>query len=84
MIACRSAATTSHPDRISNLVVDYSRAVQVGPHVAASEVTSARPAGDMADQMGEVLRRIKSALKQMGSALTDGVHTRIHVTDILR
>ena len=65
-------------------VVGYSRAVRVGPHVAVAGTTSAGPAGDIAAQTRDALRRIEVALQQTGAALTDVVRTRIYVTDIGR
>jgi len=65
-------------------VVGYSRAVRVGPHVAVAGTTGAGPAGDIAAQTRDALRRIEIALGQAGAALTDVVRTRIYVTDISR
>ena len=65
-------------------VVGYSRAVRVGPHVAVAGTTGAGPAGDVAAQTRDALRRIEIALQQTGAALTDVVRTRIYVTDIAR
>jgi enamine deaminase RidA (YjgF/YER057c/UK114 family) len=65
-------------------VVGYSRAVRVGPHVAVAGTTAAEPAGDIAGQAREVLRRIEIALHQAGAELTDVIRTRIYVTDIAR
>src|SRR6202167_4013594 len=65
-------------------VVGYSRAVRVGPHVAVAGTTGAGPAGDIAAQAQDALRRIADALEQAGAALTDVVRTRIFVTDISR
>jgi enamine deaminase RidA (YjgF/YER057c/UK114 family) len=64
--------------------VGYSRAVRVGPHVAVAGTTGAGPAGDIAAQARDALRRIEIALQQVGAALTDVVRTRIYVTDISR
>jgi enamine deaminase RidA (YjgF/YER057c/UK114 family) len=65
-------------------VVGYARAVRVGPHVAVAGTTGAGPAGDIAAQTRDALRRIEIALQQTGAALTDVVRTRIYVTDIAR
>ena len=64
--------------------VGYSRAVRVGPHVAVAGTTGDGPAGDIAAQARDALRRIEIALHQAGAALTDVVRTRIYVTDISR
>ncbi len=64
--------------------VGYSRAVRVGPHVAVAGTTGIGPAGDIAAQARDALRRIEIALHQAGAALTDVVRTRIYVTDISR
>jgi enamine deaminase RidA (YjgF/YER057c/UK114 family) len=65
-------------------VVGYSRAVRVGPHVAVAGTTGVGPAGDIAAQTRDALRRIEIALTEAGAALTDVVRTRIYVTDISR
>jgi enamine deaminase RidA (YjgF/YER057c/UK114 family) len=64
--------------------VGYSRAVRTGPHVAVAGTTGAGPAGDIAAQTRDALRRIETALQQAGAALTDVVRTRIYVTEITR
>ncbi|OBG23196.1 RidA family protein [Mycobacterium sp. 852002-51057_SCH5723018] len=64
--------------------VGYSRAVRVGPHVAVAGTTGAGPAGDIAAQARDALRRIEIALRQAGAALGDVVRTRMYVTDISR
>jgi enamine deaminase RidA (YjgF/YER057c/UK114 family) len=64
--------------------VGYSRAVRVGPHVAVAGTTGAGPAGDIAAQARDALRRIEIALQQAGASLTDVVRTRIYLTDISR
>jgi enamine deaminase RidA (YjgF/YER057c/UK114 family) len=64
--------------------VGYSRAVRIGPHVAVAGTTGAGPAGDIAAQTRDALRRIEIALEQAGAALADVVRTRIYVTDISR
>jgi enamine deaminase RidA (YjgF/YER057c/UK114 family) len=64
--------------------VGYSRAVRVGPHVAVAGTTGAGPAGDIAAQTRDALRRIETALHQAGATLADVVRTRIYVTDISR
>ncbi|MEE3750157.1 RidA family protein [Mycobacterium intracellulare] len=65
-------------------VVGYSRAVRVGPHVSVAGTTGDGPAGDIAAQARDALRRIEIALQQAGAALSDVVRTRIYVTDISR
>jgi enamine deaminase RidA (YjgF/YER057c/UK114 family) len=64
--------------------VGYSRAVRIGAHVAVSGTTGAGPAGDIAAQTRDALRRIEIALEDAGAALSDVVRTRIFVTDISR
>ncbi|OBG60084.1 MULTISPECIES: RidA family protein [unclassified Mycobacterium] len=64
--------------------VGYSRAVRVGPHVWVAGTTGSGPAGDIATQTREALRRIEIALAQVGAALTDVVRTRVYVTDMSR
>lgn len=64
--------------------VGYSRAVRVGPHVAVAGTTGAGPAGDIAAQTRDALRRIEIALSEAGATLADVVRTRIYVTDISR
>ncbi len=64
--------------------VGYSRALRVGPHVAVAGTTGAGPAGDIAAQTRDALRRIETALHQAGATLADVVRTRIYVTDISR
>lgn len=71
-------------------VVGYSRAVRVGTQVWVSGTTSAAEGGgavggdDVGAQAREALRRITSALEQVGARLEDVVRTRIYVTDISR
>lgn len=64
--------------------VGYSRAVRVGAHVWVAGTTGSGPAGDIAAQARDALRRIEIALGQAGGALADVVRTRIYVTDISR
>ena len=62
--------------------VGYSRAVRTGPYVAVSGTTAAGET--VADQAREALRRIETALAEVGASLCDVVRTRIFVTDISR
>jgi enamine deaminase RidA (YjgF/YER057c/UK114 family) len=60
--------------------VGYSRAVRVGAHVAVAGTTAG---GDgAAAQTREVLRRIESALREIGASMSDVIRTRIYVTDM--
>lgn len=60
--------------------VGYSRAVRVGPLVVVAGTTAT---GDgLAAQTREVFRRIDTALRETGAALSDVVRTRMYVTDI--
>ena len=52
--------------------------------MAVAGTTGTGPAGDIAAQARDALRRIEVALGQAGAALTDVVRTRIYVTDISR
>ena len=63
-------------------VVGYSRAVRVGPHVAVAGTTGS--GNDVAAQARDSLRRIETALAQVGAQLADVVRTRIYMTDISR
>jgi enamine deaminase RidA (YjgF/YER057c/UK114 family) len=65
-------------------MVGYSRAVRIGSQVSVAGTTGVGPAGDIAAQTQDALRRIEIALEQAGAALTDVVRTRIFVTDISR
>jgi enamine deaminase RidA (YjgF/YER057c/UK114 family) len=62
--------------------VGYSRAVRVGPHIMVSGTTG--NGDDIATQTRDALRRIDSALQEVGATLRDVVRTRIYVTDITR
>lgn len=64
--------------------VGYARAVRVGPHVWVAGTTGSGPAGDIAAQTRDALRRIETALGNAGATLADVVRTRIFVTDISR
>lgn len=60
--------------------VGYSRAVRVGPFVAVAGTTAPGPTAG--EQTREALRRIASALDEVGASLSDVIRTRIFVTDI--
>jgi enamine deaminase RidA (YjgF/YER057c/UK114 family) len=60
--------------------VGYSRAVRIGPYIAVAGTTGA---GDgIASQARDALRRIDTALQEVGASLSDVIRTRIFVTDI--
>ena len=71
-------------------LVGYSRAVRVGSWVSVAGTTAARADGgavggdDIAEQTREAIRRIATALEQVGGGLEHVVRTRIFVTDIGR
>ncbi len=71
-------------------LVDYTRAVRVGPFVSVAGTTAATPDGgavggsDFGEQTREALRRIQAALQQAGAELEHVVRTRMYVTDISR
>jgi len=69
--------------------VGYSRAVRIGDWISVAGTTAATADGvvgdtDIAEQTREALRRIATALRQLGAGLDDVVRTRIFVTDISR
>jgi enamine deaminase RidA (YjgF/YER057c/UK114 family) len=60
--------------------VGYSRAVRIGPYVAVAGTTGS---GDgIASQARDALRRIDSALEEVGASMSDVIRTRMFVTDI--
>lgn len=69
-------------------VVGYSRAVRFGPWVCVAGTTASDGEGravggdDPGAQAREALRRIASALEQVGAGIHQVVRTRIFVTDI--
>ena len=62
--------------------VGYSRAVQIGPLVVVAGTTGTGET--ITDQTREALRRIETALTEVGAQLSDVVRTRMFVTDISR
>ena len=68
----------------------YSRAVKVGKLVAVSGTAASDANGKIAakgDAYGQTvfcIRKIESALKELGYSLSDVVRTRIYTTDISR
>jgi len=60
--------------------VGYSRAVRTGPLIAVAGTTG--HGDDIAEQTRNALRRIESALHDLGAAMSDVIRTRIFVTDI--
>jgi enamine deaminase RidA (YjgF/YER057c/UK114 family) len=70
--------------------VGYSRAVRAGQWVSVSGTTAAAEGGgavggdDIEAQTREALRRIATALEQLGARIDDVVRTRVFVTDIDR
>jgi enamine deaminase RidA (YjgF/YER057c/UK114 family) len=60
--------------------VGYSRAVRIGPYVAVAGTTGS--GDDVASQARDALRRIDSALHEVGASLSDVIRTRMFVTDI--
>jgi enamine deaminase RidA (YjgF/YER057c/UK114 family) len=71
-------------------VVGYSRAVKVGNFVTVSGTAAADKdgkvmgRGDAYEQTLFCIRKIESALKELGCSLSDVVRTRIFTTDIRR
>lgn len=71
-------------------VVAYSRVVRIGPHVFVSGTTASNvdgttvAIGDAYEQTLFILRKIESALAQVGAKLSDVARTRMFVTDIDR
>lgn len=83
----RQAVSTGTP---WEKVVGYSRAVRIGPHVFVSGTTASNAdgttfaAGDAYQQTLFILRKIESALADVGAKLSDVARTRMFVTDISR
>jgi enamine deaminase RidA (YjgF/YER057c/UK114 family) len=69
-------------------IVGYSRAVRVGPYVHVAGTTAVNGDGDLvgADdpyaQTAFILKKIETALQNVGAELSDVVRTRIYVTDV--
>ena len=63
-------------------VVGYSRAVRAGGFIAVSGTTAA--GDDVAEQTRNALRRIETALRELGGSPADVVRIRMFVTDISR
>ena len=69
-------------DSASEPVVGYSRAVRAGGFIAVSGTAAA---GDgVAEQTRNALRRIETALRELGGSPADVVRIRMFVTDISR
>ena len=70
--------------------VAYSRAVRIGQHVFVSGTTASNSdgttvaVGDAYQQTVFILRKIESALAEVGATLADVARTRMFVTDISR
>jgi len=68
--------------------VGYCRAVRVGPHVAVTGTASVGDEGEVVGvgnayvQAKRCIEIIEKALNEAGSGLSDGIRTRIFVTDI--
>ena len=60
--------------------VGYSRAVRTGPFVAVAGTTGT--GDDIASQARDALRRIDTALQEVGASMSDVIRTRMFVTDI--
>jgi enamine deaminase RidA (YjgF/YER057c/UK114 family) len=60
--------------------VGYSRAVRTGPLIAVAGTTG--DGDDIAEQARNALRRIESALHDLGATMSDVIRTRMFVTDI--
>ena len=60
--------------------VGYSRAVRIGPYIAVAGTTGA--GDDIASQARDALRRIDTALHEVGASMSDVIRTRMFVTDI--
>ncbi len=71
-------------------IVGYCRAVRVGNLIYVAGTTAvdgegrALAAGDAGEQTRIILRKIESALADLGASLGDIVRTRMYVTDISR
>jgi enamine deaminase RidA (YjgF/YER057c/UK114 family) len=69
-------------------IVGYSRAIRAGSHVYVSGTTAFNQAGQIEGignpylQTIQILKTIKNALEDAGSAIDEVVRTRIYVSDI--
>lgn len=71
-------------------VVAYSRAMRIGPYIYVSGTTASNSdgstvaAGDPYQQTVFILRKIETALAEVGAKMSDVVRTRMFVIDISR
>jgi enamine deaminase RidA (YjgF/YER057c/UK114 family) len=75
-----STRTNLSSESVYEPEVGYSRAVRIGPLIAVAGTTG--HGDDIAEQTRNALRRIESALHDLGAAMSDVIRTRIFVTDI--
>ena len=71
-------------------VVGYCRAVRVGNAVHVAGTTAVGPDGKViapgnpGEQTRAILRKVETALNELGASIADVVRTRMYVTDIAR